>query len=336
MPSKTLPEGKLPIRVLKTMLRSLPQGNMLVSPQVGIDVGVTKARGKYLVSSSDPITGTKASMGWHAVNVSVNDVATCGIMPDELNIVALFPTGTTANAVQKVISEISETASGLGITVAGGHTEITPGLKRPIIIVTAIGSGNSFVTAKDAKQFDSILMTKTAGIEGSSILAKLPKVRKIVGSITSRKGAALLKQLSILKEARIAFKSGRVHAMHDVTEGGILGAVYEMSLASNLGFEIYRDSIPIDNSTRMICAKLSIDPIRLIGSGSLLMACSNNSSRLITSRLESQGIRATTIGRFLPLKMGRTLKENENEVRVTETSIRDELWNVLRKYGNLS
>ena len=99
------------------MLHSLPRGNLVVSPEVGIDVGVSKTKGKYLVSSSDPITGTNANMGWHAVNVSANDVATSGIMPDVLNIVALFPVGTETIAIQRVISEISKTASSLGITV---------------------------------------------------------------------------------------------------------------------------------------------------------------------------------------------------------------------------
>ena len=133
------------------MLDSLPRGNLVVSPDIGIDVGVSRIKGKYLVSSSDPITGTKVRMGWYAVNVSANDVATSGIMPDVLNIVALFPSKTNAITIQRVMSEINRTASDLGITVAGGHTEITPFLKRAIITVTAIGSGKRFVTAADAE-----------------------------------------------------------------------------------------------------------------------------------------------------------------------------------------
>jgi len=334
--TKALPEGKPPLYFLKTMLHSLPRGNLVVSPDIGIDVGVSKTKGKYLVSSSDPITGTKVRMGWHAVNVSANDVATSGIMPDVLNIVALFPSKTNAITIQSVMSEINRTAFDLGITVAGGHTEITPFLKRPIITVTAIGSGNKFVTAADARAFDSILMTKTAGIEGTSILAKLSKVKELLPQNVTRRGNLLIKDLSIMKEANSAFRTGNVHAMHDVTEGGVLGAVYEMSVASNLGFEIFESSIPVDESTAAICSKLSINPLKLIGSGSLLIACSKRSSEIIAGRLRSIGVECNTIGRFLPLRKGRFLQIGRKRVSVTDISIQDELWKALRKYGNLS
>ena len=318
------------------MLDSLPRGNLVVSPDIGIDVGVTKVKGKYLVSSSDPITGTNVRIGWYAVNVSANDVATSGIMPDVLNVVALFPSKTTAITIQRVMSEINRTASDLGITVAGGHTEITPFLKRPIITVTAIGSGRNFVTAADAKEFDSILMTKTAGLEGTSILAGLSRMKKLLHPSVIRRGASLIEHLSIMREANSAFKTGRVHAMHDVTEGGVLGAIYEMSIASKLGFEIFEDFIPVDESTATICSKLSINPLKLIGSGSLLIACPKNSSELVTRRLRSAGVECNTIGRFLPLRRGRFLKTTGKRIRITESSIQDELWNALRKYGNLS
>lgn len=309
---------------------------MVISPDIGIDVGVSKARGKYLVSSSDPITGTKVNMGWHAVNVSANDVATSGIMPDIINTVALFPSKTSAATIQKVMNEINDTAHSLGITVAGGHTEITPHLTRPIITVTAIGSGDRFVTAADAKVFDSILLTKTAGIEGTSILARLPKVRKSVPRRVAQRGSSLIEKLSIMTEAKVAFETGRVHAMHDVTEGGILGAAYEMSVASNLGFEIFEDAIPLDHSTFTICSKISVNPLKLIGSGSLLIACSTKSSERIIGVLKAAGISCTAIGRFLPINKGRFLVTPRRREKVSEDLIQDELWKALRKYGNSS
>ncbi len=170
----------------------MPSTDLVVAPNVGIDVGVTRSRGKYLVSSSDPITGAVDRIGWHAVNVSANDVATSGIMPDTLNVIALFPEGTTSSEIGTTITEINETAESLGISVAGGHTEITPNLKRKIIIVTAFGSGDRFVTAADAKPEDSILLTKTAGIEGTSILSKLNAIEKIFDRQTLRRGRELL------------------------------------------------------------------------------------------------------------------------------------------------
>lgn len=336
MPPKSLPNGKLPISVLERILNSLKVGSLVVAPKVGIDVGVWKSNGRYIVSSSDPITGAGSRIGWHAVNVSVNDVATSGIMPEILNVVAIFPKGTGPRNVKKVMAEIGKTAASLGVSVAGGHTEITPGFSRPLISITAIGSGNKFVTAADARSYDAILMTKTAGIEGTAILANLTRVKALMGTGLSNRAASLIKQISILKEAKIAFQTGKVHAMHDVTEGGVLGAVYEMSRASHLGFIIFGDAIAIENSTQRICSKLAIDPLRLIGSGALLIACREESKNLIMRKLHSNGIRCSEIGRFLPLKKGRKLQKGDLSLTIYEREIQDELWGVLRKYRDLS
>lgn len=333
---KNLPEGKLPISVLSKILGSLEGASLVVRPKVGIDVGVWRARGRFVVSSSDPITGTGRRIGWHAVNVCANDVSTSGIMPEVLSVVALFPRSTGSRIIQRVISEINRTAVKLGISVAGGHTEITPGIGRPIIVVTAIGSGNRFVTAADARAQDIILMTKTAGIEGTAILSNLAKVRKMVGQRTANNGSNLIKKLSIVKEAGIAFQTGKVHAMHDATEGGILGAVYEMSLASNLGFAIDDVAIPVDAATRDLCSKLRIDPLRLIGSGSLIIACGKGAEKEIAEELQSNGIPCTEIGQFLQRGQGHILRRGNESVTITEGWIQDELWRALRKYGDLS
>jgi hydrogenase maturation factor len=309
--------------------------DLVVAPNIGIDVGVTRSKGKYLVSSSDPITGAVERIGWHAVNVSANDVATSGIMPDTLNIIALFPEDTESDAIVKVMDEINETASSLGITVAGGHTEITPNLKREIIMITAFGSGDRFVTAADAKVHDSILLTKTAGIEGTSILSKLPTVAKLVDSKIVKRGQKLLDELSIMKDASEAFATEKVHAMHDLTEGGVIGCLLEMSLASDLGFELFRDDVPLDSSTKAICSKLKIDPLRLIGSGSLLIACEKADVDLIVKRLKIEKILCTEIGRFLERNEGRWILSNGARQRIEETSVQDELWPALSKYGNL-
>lgn len=333
---QSLPQGKLSIDVLKPMLRSISRSGLVVAPDIGIDVGVTRTHGKYLISSSDPITGATERIGWHAVNVSANDVATSGVMPDTLNVVALFPERTTVAQIRAVMDEVNETAAGLGMTVAGGHTEISPRLERPIIMVTAFGSGDKFVTAADAKVHDSILMTKSAGIEGTSILAKIPAVAKLVGSYSSKRGKVLIKKLSITKDARLAFGTGKVHAMHDSTEGGVLGSLLEMSLASGLGFELLADSVPVDAATREICSKLSLDPLKLIGSGSLIISCSNGSTPIIEKALRAAQIDCTKIGRFLPKKKGCWIVSRGERQELTSTSIQDELWPALSKYRDFS
>ena len=331
-----LPLGKLPIDVLKPMLHSMAGNSLVVSPDIGIDVGITRSRGKYLVSSSDPITGVVERIGWYAVNVSANDVATSGIMPDTLTIVALFPEGTKKTEIGKVMNDVNKTASSLGISVAGGHTEITPRLDRTIVIVTAIGSGDNYVTSGDAKEFDSILLTKTAGIEGTSILAKLQTVVKLLDPSAIKRAQNLINKLSVIKEASSAFNTGKVHAMHDVTEGGVIGSVLEMSLASRLGFEIFGDLVPIDDSTNEICLKLKVDPLRLIGSGSLLIACLKGDTDAIIRELKSVKIRCTEVGSFLPNSRGRWLEFNGRRERLSADSIQDELWPALSKYSDFS
>jgi len=334
--SEKPPAGKLPVEILEPMLRSMRSRELVVPPDVGIDVGVTRSRGKYIVSSSDPITGAAERVGWHAVNVSANDVATSGIMPDTLNVIALFPEGTTAGEIASVIAEINETAASLQISVAGGHTEITPNLKNQIIMVTAFGSGDSFVTAADAKSDDVILLTKTAGIEGTSILAKLPAVARLIDRNTLLRGIALLDKLSIVQDARLAFETGKVHAMHDLTEGGVVGCMLEMSLASKLGFELYADRVPIDEATRTLCSRLKIDPLKLIGSGSLLISCKQSDSETIRSVLESAAVRCTEIGRFHDASFGRWIVTGTRKEELKGVSVQDELWPALGKYANSS
>jgi len=317
------------------MLKSMPHRDLVVAPEIGIDVGVTRSKGRFLVSSSDPITGAGERVGWHAVNVSANDVATSGIMPDTLNVIALFPEGTTSAEIESVMNEINESATALGISVAGGHTEITPNLKRQIIVVTAFGSGDSFVTAADAKIGDSILLTKTAGIEGTSILSGLPAAKKLLNPGVLKKGHDLLSKLSILEEARMAFQTGKVHAMHDLTEGGIIGCTLEMSLASKLGFELYTDQVPIDEATGEICSKLDVDPLKLIGSGSLLIACTSSDSKTIIDSLASRSIPCKEIGKFQELSKGRWIISREKREELMGMSVQDEIWPALSKYGNL-
>jgi hydrogenase expression/formation protein HypE len=314
-------------------LHAIRPGTLVVPPEIGIDVGVTITKGRYLVSSSDPITGTSTRMGWHAVNVSANDVATSGIMPDTINVVSLFPEGTDVAAIKHLMDEINETASALGISVAGGHTEITPELRKPIVAVTAFGSGRKFVTAGGAQVGDSIVMTKTAGLEGTSILSRLSAVRQIIGPAVSRSGENLIHQLSIVPEAKSAFATGRVHAMHDVTEGGAIGSVLEMSMASGLGFELSLDAIPIHKITSLVCSKLRLNPLKLIGSGALLVACESSDEKRILSALRAKNIQGTKIGEFVPKKKGGWLFEAGKSQRITVKSIEDEIWKALRKYG---
>ncbi len=303
-----------------------------MGPEIGVDVGVIKTHGRYVVASSDPITGADRRIGWYAVNVSANDVATSGIMPSTLTVVTLLPSSSSTSQILALMTEIYRTAKSLGISVAGGHTEITPGLSKPLVVVTAFGTGEKYVTAAMGENGDSILMTKTAGIEGTSIISTLPGARRTISRNILMRGESLIGKLSIVPEAKEAFATGRVHAMHDATEGGILGAVLEMSIASNLGFEMDAESIPIDESTRVICDEMMVDPLKLLGSGSLLICCSNEDESKIMERLSNQKTKCTKIGRLVSKRRGRTITSNNKRTRVVKDFVQDELWSILRKY----
>ncbi len=336
-----IPEGKLPVKVLGRVLDSVrnEEEGLVVRPSVGVDVGIVKSSGKFLVSSSDPITGASRKIGWYAVNVSANDVATSGVMPSFLTVVSLFPKGTSSQQIFSLTKEISDSASELGISIVGGHTEVTSEIKKPLIVVTCFGTGDTFVTSANAHAGDAILMTKTAGIEGTSIIANLSTLsRKVRKESVIQRAKKLVESISILKEARIGYATGVVHAMHDATEGGVIGAVVEMSIASRLGFRLQTDLIPLDPSTETICGALAIDPLRLVSSGTLLLACSENDSQQVIQAIEKAGIKCTKIGNFVPDEKERMLiskqKDGSNKIeRLVDLSVQDELWTVLRKYS---
>ena len=220
-----LPLGKIPIEVLNsTFLRLTGAGSdaIVTPPLAGLDFAALKVDGKYMVISADPVTGVANEIGRYAISVSANDVATSGSRPQFAESVVLMPQGADASYARKIATQMDSEAKKIGLSIVGGHTEVTPGLHHPIVMVTAFSFVESYVTSGDAKAGDTIMMSKTAGLEGTAVLGGQSK---------------LLESLSVVDEAVAAYATGAVHAMHDCTEGGVLGAVFEMSVASGLGFE---------------------------------------------------------------------------------------------------
>ena len=329
-----LPLGKLPIDILeKTVVKmtGAPSDRILTGPEVGVDFGVVRLDKGYMVVSSDPITGVVSRIGWYAVNVNANDVATSGNRPQFMESIILLPEGSTGHDVALVARHIHASARSLGMSVVGGHTEITPGLRRPIVVVTAFSFVKDFVTSAGAKAGDTIMMTKSAGLEGTSVIASesrrlgFPLERSLAAKATKLEG-----QLSVVPDAVHAYGTGVVHAMHDCTEGGVLGAVYEMSLASGLGFEITEAEIPVAAETRRISEVFRIDPIRLIGSGSLLLAVAGGGEENVRRALR-RVCEVTEIGHFR--RGERTLaKRDGSELQLQKAPV-DELWRTLGRLG---
>jgi len=310
---KRLHLGKIPIEILNSTVLRLTgaESEKVTTPaRAGVDFAAVRAGNGYLVVSADPVTGVSRGIGTYAMRVSSNDVATCGHRPQFAECVMLLPEGTTAQGVGEIALQVHEAAKRLEVAIVGGHTEVTPRLSHPIVVVTAFSYVDDYVTSADAKAGDTIVMTKTAGLEGTAVLGGS---RKFLG------------QLSVVDEAVAAYRTGFVHAMHDCTEGGVLGAAYEMSLASGLGFELLEGKVPVAPETKKLCLQRGLDPLKLIGSGALLLAVERGKESEVTRALSP--VRATIVGTFK--KSGRVVVRWDGTKALLREAPEDELWRAL-------
>ena len=329
-----LPLGKLPISVLqRTVLKmtGAETDRILMGPEAGVDFGVIRLDDQYMIVSSDPITGVATNIGWYAVNVSANDVATSGNRPQFMESIIMLPGNSSEQDVATLATQMNRSAKRAGIPVVGGHTELTPHLEKPIVVVTAFSFVKDYVSSAGAQDGDSMFMTKTAGLEGTSVLVReLESIGTRVERSLGTRAKALESKLSVVPEAVRAYRTGAVHGMHDCTEGGVLGAIYEMSLASRTGFVVREDSVPVAEPTREIAQALSIDPLKLIGSGSLLLAVESGKERKVVDAL--RGVcEVTRIGTFE--KGRRILVRPDGKEMVLRKAPTDELWGALARLG---
>jgi hydrogenase maturation factor len=283
----------------------------------------------------DPITGALERIGWLAVNINANDVSTFGVEPAFFLSCILLPEKANRKSVEIISFQMNKAAEELGIAIIGGHCEATPGLTAPMVIGCAMGTtekGN-YVTAAGAKAGEKIVMTKTAGIEGTAILAsdRVHKLMKIMDPLTLKKAREFFKMISVVHEASIAFKTGGVHAMHDPTEGGVVGAIHEMADSSGLGVKIIEKKIRVQPETTKICKFYQIDPLQLIASGSLLIAAKPGSADKITRALARESIPSEIIGEFTPSPQDRTIIRKSGKIESLERPITDHLWQALAR-----
>ncbi len=269
---------------------------VVLMPGIGEDCGGIDFGGTVCVLSTDPITAASKDIGRLATNISCNDVASSGAEPIGIMITVLAPTTTTIDEIEEVMRQVCAEAEILGLDIIGGHTEITDAVKRMIISSTVVGkvAYSKLIRSSGAGPGDSIILTKWAGLEGTGIiLNEYPHLLGGAEGIVMASAQELFKDISVVKEGLIAADHG-VSAMHDVTEGGVLGAVWETAQASSCGAVIEIDRIPVLPITEAVCDKLSLDPLRLISSGCMIMCCKDG-ERLV-ERLTNGNVKATIIG----------------------------------------
>ncbi len=337
---RRFPTGKVPSDVLRRVVFSrlgVPSNRLLQGPGVGEDAAVIDMGEKVLVVKSDPITGAVGSIGWLAVHINANDVASTGARPLWFLCVTLLPEGAGEELLDEIMDQMQAAFEELGVSLIGGHTETTPGLDRPLIIGFMMGEAekDTYVTTGGACPGDIIILTKSAGIEGTAILAQdLDAVlRKYVRQDVMLSAESMLRKISVVPEAMRAVEAGGVSSLHDPTEGGVLNGIWEMAEAAEVGVVINEDAIPIADETRSICDALEIDPLKLMGSGALLIASKPDEAQGIISAIREIGIEASVIGEATHMVDGRILLRSDGSIVPIEAVYQDEVYRILDKYG---
>ncbi len=306
--------GKLPNHILEKYLGdiSIDDPRVLVSPGVGEDTAAIKWNNEdVLLLKSDPVTFISDSAGKYAVMVNANDIAASGGTPQWFLSTFLFPTGSTPSEMVAMIREVDGACREFGIQLCGGHSEVTDAVSRTVVSGMMAGTVKEKNLRKKShmKNGDCIVMTKGVAVEGTAIIAnEFYELLKSSGVDEAMiKGAqSLEKRISIIPEAKIASGNPGVTAMHDVTEGGIATALDEFSTAGGHSFEIDSDKIYIFAETEAFCSVLNIDPMGLIGSGTLLITVLPQQVDTLIEDLSSQGIEAAVIGRVAGFGRGIT------------------------------
>lgn len=295
--------GKIPNKLLEENVLSKikpTREEIIVGAAIGEDCGIIDFGENICVVSTDPITGATKDIARLAVHISCNDVASSGVDPIAILLTILAPEGTKIEEISQLIEEAKKTASSLNVEIIGGHTEISQAVNRMVISTTCIGKGKKelMVTSHGAKVGDHVIMTKWAGLEGSAILAndREEQLTSVINRELIDEAKSYMNHISVVAEGRISGKVG-VTAMHDVTEGGLLGAIWEIAKASKVGIKIWEENIPISKATKAICNYYKIDPLRLISSGVMLIT--TNKSEELLEAFNKEGIKATIIGKVI-------------------------------------
>lgn len=293
--------GKLNWDDLKKIIdnnRGKQREDVLVKSGIGEDCSVIDYGEYKCVLSTDPITGATTNIGKLAVHINANDIGSSGAELVGLLVTILAPPNTTLEEIKVVMKEISDEAAILNAEILGGHTEITDAVNRIVVSCTAVGKGKAeeIVATKGAAIGDDIIVTKDLCLEGTSIVVNdyLTHCMGILTDEEIEEANSYSEKLSVIKEGQIAGKL-KVSSMHDITEGGVLGALFEVAEASCCGFKIYEDVLPITEVTEKICNHFKIDPKKFISSGSLLITC--KSGKELVEKLQESEIKATIIGK---------------------------------------
>ncbi len=330
--------GKLTHKFLNRLLQNYvntfnyDDSRVIMGSKLGEDAAVIDMGDKYLVAKTDPITFTTNKIGYYVVNVNVNDIVCTGALPKWFQSTVLLPEGSNEELITSIFKSIHDTCKSFNISVVGGHTEITSGLKRPIVIGSLLGEvdKDNLILTSNAKVGDDLILTKGVFIEGTSIIGyekekflldcnfDLEFVRRCQNYLFNP-------GISVYKEATLISSNFNVNAMHDPTEGGLLMGIAEMALSSKTGIEIYESKITVLPEPSKLSEIFGLNPLNTISSGSLLIAAKKNNTPKIIELLKKNDIRAEKIGKFIPKERGLNIETIDGQIQKLVYSEKDQI-----------
>lgn len=324
--------GKVPENVLKRSVFKqikFKREEVLIHPGVGEDCSVLQLKpDEVFVLSTDPITGAVNDIGTLAVHVTANDLATAGSEPVGILLSILLPPSAEEADLKALMRELESACETLHIEILGGHTEVTPVVNQPVVTVTGVGKvkKDQVLFTKGAKPGQDIVVTKWIGLEGTSIIAsgKEKALRQHYSQDFVDRAKGFIQYISVVEEAMTAREFG-VSAMHDITEGGVFGALWEVAAAGGVGLTVDLKKIPLKQETVEICEFFDLNPYQLISSGSMLIACDKGHD--LVEQLGKKGIHSAVVGKFTD-NNDKIIIYDEEEIRYLEPPKTDELYKV--------
>jgi hydrogenase maturation factor len=311
--------GKLPNELLARLLARLQPRDprVVLGPAVGRDAAVIDAGGqRLLVAKTDPVTFASDHIGWYTVHVNANDIACMGARPAWFLATVLLPEGASERQAEDIFGQVIDACEALGVELVGGHTEITLGLGRPILVGAMLGEAEreALVQPAGAREGDALILTKGIAIEGTAVLAReagdrLRELGVAEAALETARGYIFQPGISVVQDARAVCEAlraagGAVHAMHDPTEGGLATALYELAEASGLGVVVQEEAVRVLPETEAVCAAASLSPWGLLASGALLVAVAEGDCETALGALKTAGVDAARIGSMVKPEAG--------------------------------
>lgn len=313
-------------------------GDVIKRAGLGEDCAVMDFGEYDCIVSTDPITATPNEIGKLAVYISCNDIASNGIEPFALTMSVLLPEGTCEKEVELIMKQAGEAAMDLKVEIVGGHTEITTAVVRPVIVSTVFGKSlrGESQTCDLMSEGDLICVTKDLALEGTAIIVGDHEdiMREVLSEDEIKQAKSFMDSISVVKDGVLAGSIG-THGMHDVTEGGILGAVWEMCMNSKLGARIYESRIPLTDITKKVMKYLDVDPLKMISSGSMVMAISKDKEEDMKVAFKDVGINFNVIGEIVNEGEGITL-ESADGISPVLPPQSDEIYRALSKLESMA